>query len=472
MALVATGALVSWPGLAIGRFLYPDEAVYAVVAQRWSEGALPYRDAFDHKPPLVYALFRVGLALAGGSLWGVRLLFALIAVLTGWVVAELVVRLRGPTSWLPAGAAGVLAVGSFYASATGWGAANTEFPMQLFCALALLLLLRRSGWADLAAGLCAGLALLAKPICLPVLAAFLVLTGLDPRRVARWSAGCLLAIAPFGLYFWAKGALPAAWEAIVTYNAVYRRTGSIPLLERAGVAARRLGEGLPALLPGSAILAVLARRVGRPALLALCWCALGALAVLLTGRFYPHYLHQLAVPLCLATGLALDALAPRPRLALVALLAILCAPTIVGTEWQLRYFRFNPKALWPEEAAREVAERTGAGEPILVIGSQPEIHFLARRPPVSRFFFRIYYYGPSDFARRARQELLEEIRRRPPRAVVIATDDAAPEAPRTGTQEWELFWRPQVGALFGGYHAKTSRYYVLLVAPTPPGGPR
>src|SRR5690606_12396057 len=39
-----------------------DEGEYAYLAWRWGEGEVPYRDAFDQKPPGVFALFALGLA--------------------------------------------------------------------------------------------------------------------------------------------------------------------------------------------------------------------------------------------------------------------------------------------------------------------------------------------------------------------------------------------------------------------------
>ena len=35
-----------------------DTLIYSIVADRWSSGAIPYRDIVDHKPPGIYALYR------------------------------------------------------------------------------------------------------------------------------------------------------------------------------------------------------------------------------------------------------------------------------------------------------------------------------------------------------------------------------------------------------------------------------
>jgi hypothetical protein len=41
-----------------------DEGAYAYIAAQWRSGLIPYRDVFDHKPPLVY--------LGDGALHGAR----------------------------------------------------------------------------------------------------------------------------------------------------------------------------------------------------------------------------------------------------------------------------------------------------------------------------------------------------------------------------------------------------------------
>ncbi len=42
-----------------------DEGAYGTVASLWMQGYLPYRDAFDHKPPLIYLLYVPPLLVGG-----------------------------------------------------------------------------------------------------------------------------------------------------------------------------------------------------------------------------------------------------------------------------------------------------------------------------------------------------------------------------------------------------------------------
>jgi len=49
-----------------------DEEVYFQIARHWSADVLPYRDIFDHKPPLVYLIYKA-LSLNGASMAAVRI---------------------------------------------------------------------------------------------------------------------------------------------------------------------------------------------------------------------------------------------------------------------------------------------------------------------------------------------------------------------------------------------------------------
>ena len=44
-----------------------DQAMFACIARVWSRGDLPYRDAWDVKPPGIFADYRLGLALSAGA---------------------------------------------------------------------------------------------------------------------------------------------------------------------------------------------------------------------------------------------------------------------------------------------------------------------------------------------------------------------------------------------------------------------
>ena len=51
-----------------------DQSIYALVARETLAGGMPYRDAFDFKPPGIFAVYAVSRALFGASPLGIRVL--------------------------------------------------------------------------------------------------------------------------------------------------------------------------------------------------------------------------------------------------------------------------------------------------------------------------------------------------------------------------------------------------------------
>src|SRR4026207_2167425 len=51
-----------------------DSGVFLYVGWRLLHGDIPYRDVWDHKPPLIYFVDALGIALTPGSFWGLWIL--------------------------------------------------------------------------------------------------------------------------------------------------------------------------------------------------------------------------------------------------------------------------------------------------------------------------------------------------------------------------------------------------------------
>lgn len=64
-----------------------DSATFLYVARIILEGAVPYKDVFDHKPPLIYFIDVLGFLISQKSLWGLwalELIFLYISVITSF----------------------------------------------------------------------------------------------------------------------------------------------------------------------------------------------------------------------------------------------------------------------------------------------------------------------------------------------------------------------------------------------------
>ncbi len=90
----------------------------------------------------------------------------------------------------------------------------------------------------------------------------------------------------------------------------------------------------------------------------------------------------------------------------------LTEPELAGLNEGLRPFGVAP------QVARYVAERTDPDEPILVVGSEPEIYYYAGRSACTRLVFTYPMTGPYPYAARLRQEFLIDLEHHQPRYVI------------------------------------------------------
>ena len=203
-----------------------DQGAYGYVGWRWSAGDVPYRDAFEGKGPVLYAIYAVGLGLSGGAAWGVNLLDVLARAAALLLAGRAAARAAGQRAGLFAAVlAGLPLLGIF--NFMWWNDQPETFMLPMLAGSALLVL--RRGRRDLvAAGMLSALAVLTKLTALAHLwlLLWLVVTagaGWRPRLAAAglFLLGLALGSVPILLYFAAAGALGDLWEANVVYNLLY-----------------------------------------------------------------------------------------------------------------------------------------------------------------------------------------------------------------------------------------------------------
>jgi hypothetical protein len=72
-----------------------DSGVFLYIGWRLLNGEIPYRDVWDHKPPLIYFTDAFGLSLSPNSLWGVWLLQLAVIALILFVTYKVVEKVSG-----------------------------------------------------------------------------------------------------------------------------------------------------------------------------------------------------------------------------------------------------------------------------------------------------------------------------------------------------------------------------------------
>lgn len=466
-----------------------DEGEYAYIAQRWIAGEVPYRDAFDQKPPGVFLIYALILRTLGDSPtaihWGAQI-WSFGTVAAVWALAR---AAAGNTAGV---AAGILySVLAACPSVLG-SAANTETFMVLPATLSLLAALRArsagSGKWALASGALAGTAMLFKQVAATnaLLSALLVIADFrktvaqatddsNARRAsfqfrARWRQGGwfllggALAWAPFLAAFASAGALRELWDCVAGYNLDY--ANSVPWRYYARNFTWTFGVILALTWPAYLLAAAgLATWLARPerrrfGILLGAWLVASAAGTTIGGYFRPHYYVQTLPAIAVLAALGARALADLPRRErrkttfLAALLASVGYPLATSAWYWLpgdpaaksrEIYPGNPFAV-SEEIGRFLAERTRPDDRILILGSEPQILFYARRKSATRYIFVYPLMTPTEKARARQLELIEKIARVPPRIIVtvfIPTSFLA--RPETATDVFDATRQTLVG---------------------------
>ena len=358
--LTALGALVP---------LDYDEAVYSIVARGMVKGHWPYRDLFDHKPPLVYVWYT-----AFGITHSVlaQRLFASVLIAVSVLVFARVSR-----RWLPPHDAWVALICYAALVCNPFIGASTSIEGYMLLPLIAAVLVE----SPLAAGALLGIAIMTKPVGLlfaPLL--------FERWRRASWQAvvGCAAVI----------GVVCAAyvpvwhdfWVANITFNREFSRQ-SVRALGYTGIM-RTLFDVQPQAIAGvlPLVLAAVAgafavRRDGsRPLLWAAC--ALAAVkANAIGGRTeYAHYYILLAPPAALLAPAGLRTLTARN--AGIAALSISGAISI-----SLIVIALGLAMRRPAPDASLVAAIERADGELYTIGVPAQIYVAVGRQPQRRLFF-------------------------------------------------------------------------------------
>ncbi|GAB5560388.1 MAG: hypothetical protein SynsKO_20350 [Synoicihabitans sp.] len=406
-----------------------DEGATFTMAQQVLEGDVLYRDAADHRSPLMPYLKAVVFAIFGD--WNTTAVYAVLAVLLGFCAAAVGAigsKLDRPlTGWVAALV--FIALQFLLVDANDSLSANTEWFVVIFSTAAFWLLVRAidapSFLKGMPIGVFFGFSMLCKQpglldaIVGSILLGLLMLSKQSPRgQLARMLGGLIIGVAiPMGAaaaYFSYHGAFADYIFYAFTFNtAIY--IPEIPLAER--LMAMRIpfllawqntpwlgGAGLAAALLGiGVVFRELAKgcRVRENLLpwLFLGWTAAGIATTGLSGREFSHYSQQIIPGLSLAVGWLFTRLwSWKPRLlpqigpAFAAILMLgsiysgqLRAKQVVG--W-LNSLSFGEFVL-----ARQIAAHSPNEERIFIWGYYPELHFESRRLPATRYVYANFITG-------------------------------------------------------------------------------
>ncbi len=460
-------AAVLWPAILPFPFLN-NTGQFALMASRWAAGDVLYRDIADNRPPLSYAIWRVGLAVFGPARPYVWLELAVqIAMLAG--ILAFARRAWGERVALRA--AVVWVVTSFGYLRPDFIAESETFCMPLVLAAMALALFgpadRRGAFlTHVGLGAVGGL-LVAIKLVPGAIAGGAWLWRLDRRRregrlreeltlaVAGFAIGLAAAVVPWIVYLHRSGGLPSILRLWIDWGGPPTDVSSLPsrLLRTAGGLPWGLVYYVPAGILGLLALPRLRKVARAPAdSLAIACIAAALFAVALQDLWYGYHFLLALPPLAMLAGrwweiVRSEANPTGGRAGAVILAALLVlspfVPRIAGHPpgakwwWAARYAagldtresyvsRFavpgigDPAA--DEAAARRLARETRAEDRVLLWGFAPHVLFLAGRAPAARFIEQ-FPYSCENCNPALREELLASLKGNPPPVAMVHFDE-------------------------------------------------
>ena len=405
-----------------------DSGVFLYVGWRFLNGDIPYRDVWDHKPPLIYFVDAFGLTLTQDNLWGIWFLQLIFIFFTLFFIYKVLDRETG----IYAALAGTVVLISGLLIILEKGNVTEEYALVLQAICFWLFIrawkgnfpLRTSFWI----GLLGGLAFNFKQTTIGLwltYGIFLFLIRILQRKFPLKDflvllAGWLIPSIALAVYFESQSALRDFWDQAYLYNFVYigkhegiRRL--IPVLIK-GFA--YLSRGWVLYISVTGWLAALGfvwlkRRnllhdVPPLLLIALVNLPIEVILITISGRSILHYyLTPLPVMAILAGTLAYTIPSILGGIPGISELKIqkwgpgfVLGLILIGQLGQIRSYSQHISTLSDNDAApviEFVSKNTQEGDQVLIIGAESVINFLTRRESPTRY---VYQYPLALLGRR------------------------------------------------------------------------
>ena len=449
VAILIAYVALRLPGLSVP--LDRDEGAFGYMGQLINNGELPYRDGVDHKPPVAFYINALALRFVPATAAGIHLFllfYNLLTLICIFYIGKTYFQSPSAGLWC------AFAYAVFSASPAIQGfTASTEMWMLLPLTLSLMLAIlgagKSSSFLMLLSGITGAAACWTKQTAFTsVLFVFLFICiaayrrGLDPTRsriaasfraFASWIVGATLFSGFVLFYYYFHGILREFiyWSFLHSVSYAGHST---------------FGDSLDAVLPqlaeivrgdflilgvGVAIAAWQFTQKKAGSYFVLGFLFLSFLGTI-PGFGYRHYFAQLAPAVALAGGYGLHTLlnylpvAHRKSAAIACCALILLVPVIINKQYFLeldpdaisgRYFGPDP---FPESrpVAAYVAGITAPADPILIIGSEPQILFYAKRRSSSSFLMDYPLTASYPRYKEFQKTVWSEVEKTPPKVII------------------------------------------------------
>lgn len=433
-----------------------DAGVFLYVGWRILNGELPYRDVWDHKPPMIFYINALGLAIADRSRWGIWLIEFISLLFATFFGYKVVQKAFGP---IPAVFSTFLWSLTLIPLAQG-GNLTTEYTLPFqFAALALAIsALEKSDprplhWFLL--GVTGAIAFFTKQTTIGIWLSILPLLIVKRFKAQKlkelvfdlsyFSGGAIIVCLGWIAFFGLQGSLTEFWNAAFEYNFVYTS-----LVNDFSNRIKPVTEGIaPLAAVGLLQFAGIGYVIGlllifvrkdvvhnwQPLLLiGLLDLPIELILVSISGRKYAHYYMTMLPILAIFTGLTFWAIFSSrfihdfphttKHVLTAGILGVLLwtsFPFYVGWIKSYKGAGESPKAI-----ITVIEQETNPGDEILLWGAEASVNYFLRRKSPTRFVYQYPLYTKGYVSEQMILEFLDDlIRKRPP----LIVDTRNPQTP-------------------------------------------
>lgn len=447
--------------------MYTDSGTFAYCGGRMAVGDVLYRDCWDNKPPLVYAINALIVLLGGHNPWAVwwfQMLWMTAASVMFYMVARRAWKRPLAAAWGTMLFLGTTLTPTYY---TNGNITETYLllPLVLTAGVLYAYLNQRNGWWMVAAGVLTAAAGLLKPTYIGLGAAVALIVLLYNLRrhslakglkdVGLFALGLLVPLALVAFAWQQMGALDDLVYAVLKHNVGYVEAGLSWRSVRGTLAQFIKVQPLAGLFWLAFISAIIFgflrikqwgkdRSAWLPQEDVTVWWAVGLMLAVpiqmisigISGKNFGHYFLEVMPALALLAGAGVVAILnpsqtfKLPKSALVSLGIAAFALTVLwgrGAISQgviefknLAQFTREPDT-WtyhPSEVEQYILDHSQPDDSVLIWATHIDIDFVTNRRSPTRYVFPKHVLAPTLTGTSGFAELLDELRADPPRLII------------------------------------------------------
>ncbi len=436
-AFLTIGVYLAISPVFSGQMPQNDSGIFLYFGSRILKGDIPYKNLWDHKPPLIFYIDALGLFISNRSIWGVwalevMSLFASVLLLYG--------VFRKNVS-MPALLLALVGLITNIVFPNEGGNFTEEFgiPFQciaLFLFCHFMVMDKKKPWRWFLIGGAMGMALMLKQTLIGIWAALLIISAykfLTKDRTIHladffWFLGGLVLVqGACILYFYINHSLWEFWDVAYRFNFLYSDITTQDRIEAVGSIFRVFLTASWFYYFGLVIWAAFVRRgidyvrkLPVILLVALVDFPIEIILISLSGKNYHHYFFTLLPCFAILIGYGWE-YAHKPIsnhslkfiIYMIALIMIVYKPIIqLIKEYQ------QPPEIAVTKVVQYIKSTTKQGDYVLLWGSQTVINFMSGRDAPTRFvhqkpLYRIGYASPE-----LSQEMLNDLKTKPPKIII------------------------------------------------------